>query len=224
MAEAQINVEKVHAINVLGTRYIANACKTLNCKMIFISTDYVFDGKGTVPWKPNCIKYNPLNVYGRTKLEGEIIVSSTLRKYFIVRISWVFGVNGSNFVKTMLCAGKTHNTVSVINDQIGTPTYTTDLARLLVDMLHTKKYGYYHVTNEGGFISWYDFACEIFRQAGYTTKALPVSTQEYGLSKAARPHNSRLDKQKLIEEGFQLLPVWQDALRRYLAELKLYGI
>ncbi len=219
MAEDDDKVEKVRAVNAGGTQNIAQVCKRLGCKMVYISTDYVFDGQGTVPWKPDCRDYKPLNVYGQTKLEGELAVSSTLEKYFIVRIAWVFGVNGKNFIKTMLNVGKTHDTVRVVNDQIGTPTYTYDLARLLVDMVQTDKYGYYHATNEGGYISWYDFTKEIYRQAGYTTEVIPVTTQEYGLSKAARPVNSRLDKSKLVEAGFEPLPSWQDAVARYLKEI-----
>ena len=186
--------------------------------MLYLSTDYVFDGQGTEPWQPDCKEYKPLNVYGQTKLEGELAVSGTLDKYFIVRIAWVFGKNGKNFVKTMLNVGKTHDTVRVVDDQIGTPTYTFDLARLLVDMIESDKYGYYHATNEGDYISWYDFTCEIYRQSGYTTKVVPVTTAEYGLSKAKRPFNSRLDKSKLIANGFKPLPDWKDALRRYLKE------
>lgn len=195
MAEDDDKVAKVRAINAGGTQNIANICKKLDCKMTYISTDYVFDGQGTEPWQPDCKDYKPLNVYGQTKLEGELAVSQTLDKYFIVRIAWVFGLNGKNFIKTMLNVGKTHDIVRVVNDQIGTPTYTYDLARLLVDMNETEKYGYYHATNEGGYISWYDFTKEIYRQAGYKTEVLPVTTAEYGLSKAARPFNSRLDKQ-----------------------------
>ena len=220
MAEDDDKVEKVRAINAKGTEYIAKECKKIDAKMVYISTDYVFDGQGTEPWKPDCKDYKPLCVYGQTKLEGELAVSNILDKYFIVRIAWVFGVNGKNFIKTMLNVGKTHDTVKVVNDQIGTPTYTLDLARLLVDMIETDKYGYYHATNEGGYISWYDFACEIFKQAGYTTKVVPVTTEEYGISKATRPFNSRLDKSKLVEQGFKLLPTWQDALSRYLQEIK----
>lgn len=216
MAEDDENVAKVRAINATGTENIALICKELDCKMVYISTDYVFDGQGTAPWDPDCKDYKPLNVYGQTKLEGELAVSGNLDKYFIVRIAWVFGVSGKNFIKTMLNVGKKYDTVRVVNDQIGTPTYTYDLARLLVDMLETEKYGYYHATNEGGYISWYDFTCEIFRQAGYTTKVVPVTTEEYGLSKAARPFNSRLEKKKLVEAGFTPLPTWQDALKRYL--------
>ena len=219
MAEDDANVAKVRAVNAGGTQNIANACKKLGCKMTYISTDYVFDGQGTEPWKPDCKDYKPLNVYGQTKLEGELAVSGTLENFFIVRIAWVFGLNGKNFIKTMLNVGKTHDTVRVVNDQIGTPTYTLDLSRLLIDMNETEKYGYYHATNEGGFISWYDFTCEIFKQAGYSTKVVPVTTAEYGLSKAARPFNSRLDKSKLVEAGFMPLPTWQDALARYLKEL-----
>lgn len=219
MAEDDANVAKVRAVNAGGTQNIADACHHLGCKMTYISTDYVFDGQGTEPWQPDCKDYKPLNVYGQTKLEGELAVSNTLDKYFIVRIAWVFGLNGKNFIKTMLNVGKTHDTVRVVNDQIGTPTYTLDLSRLLIDMNETEKYGYYHATNEGGYISWYDFTCEIFKQAGYSTKVVPVTTAEYGLSKAARPFNSRLDKSKLVEAGFKPLPTWQDALARYLKEL-----
>lgn len=218
-AEDEENIEKVKAINVDGTKNIAGVCKKLNCKMIYISTDYVFNGRGTEPWKPDCKDYAPLCVYGQTKFEGELAVSSILDKYFIVRIAWVFGKNGNNFIKTMLNVGKKYDTVRVVNDQIGTPTYTYDLARLLVDMIETEKYGYYHTTNEGGFISWYDFACEIFKQTGYKTNVVPVTTEEYGISKAKRPFNSRLDKSKLTENGFELLPTWQDALKRYLMEI-----
>lgn len=220
LAEDEDKQETVYAVNARGTEYIAGACKKIDCKMIYISTDYVFNGQGTDPWKPDCKEYAPLNVYGRSKLQGELAVSSQLDKYYIVRIAWVFGTNGKNFIKTMLNVGKTHDTVRVVNDQIGTPTYTYDLARLLVDMAETDRYGYYHATNEGGYISWYDFTCEIYRQAGYTTKVVPVTTAEYGLSKAARPFNSRLDKKKLAENGFELLPTWQDALSRYLKEVE----
>lgn len=220
LAEDEDKQEKVRAINAGGTENIARACKKVGCKMMYISTDYVFNGQGTEPWKPDCREYAPLNVYGQTKLEGELAVSGLLEKYFIVRIAWVFGRNGKNFIKTMLKVGKNHDTVRVVNDQIGTPTYTYDLARLLVDMIETEKYGYYHATNEGGYISWYDFTCEIYRQAGYDTKVVPVTTEEYGLSKASRPFNSRLDKSKLKENGFEPLPTWRDALNRYLEEIK----
>ena len=218
-AEDPENIAKVRAVNAGGTRNIAQVCKKLDCKMMYISTDYVFNGQGTQPWQPDCKDYAPLNVYGQTKLEGELAVADTLEKYFIVRIAWVFGKNGSNFIKTMLNAGKKHDTVRVVSDQIGTPTYTLDLARLLVDMAESEKYGYYHATNEGGYISWYDFTCEIYKQAGYATRVVPVTTAEYGLSKAARPFNSRLDKSKLAENGFKPLPAWQDALQRYLKEI-----
>ena len=220
LAEDEDKQAKVKAINVGGTQNIADACKEVDAKMVYISTDYVFDGQGTEPWQPDCKDYKPLNVYGETKLGGELAVSSTLSKYFIVRIAWVFGKNGNNFIKTMLNVGKKFDTLKVVNDQIGTPTYTYDLARLLVDMIETDKYGYYHATNEGGYISWYDFACEIFKQAGYTNTVIPVTTKEYGLSKAARPFNSRLDKSKLVENGFKPLPTWQDALKRYLQEIE----
>lgn len=216
--------EKVRAVNAAGTANIAAACGKINCKMMYISTDYVFDGQGDVPWKPDCKDYKPLNIYGKTKLEGELSVSKTLDKFFIVRIAWVFGVNGNNFIKTMLKLGKTHDEIRVVNDQIGTPTYTADLAVLLADMIVTEKYGYYHATNEGGYISWYDFACEIFKQAGYSVKVIPVSTAEYGMSAAVRPFNSRLDKSKLAECGFNPLPDWRDALKRYLEILKDKGV
>ena len=220
LAEDEDKQDKVRAINAGGTRNIARVCKKLDCKMVYISTDYVFDGQGETPWEPDCKDYAPLNVYGQTKLEGELAVADTLEKFFIVRIAWVFGLNGNNFIKTMLNVGKKYETLRVVMDQVGTPTYTLDLSRLLVDMIETEKYGYYHATNEGGYISWYDFACEIFRQAGYTNTVLPVTTAEYGLSKASRPFNSRLDKQKLVEAGFQPLPAWQDALKRFLKEIQ----
>ena len=220
-AEEEENKAKVYAVNVTGTQNIAEACKKLDCKMIYISTDYVFNGQGTEPWRADCREYAPLNYYGQTKLEGELAVAKAIEKYFIVRIAWVFGLNGKNFIKTMINVGKTHDAVRVVNDQIGTPTYTYDLARLLVDMAETEKYGYYHATNEGGYISWYDFCCEFFRQYGLTTKVIPVTTAEYGMSKAARPFNSRLDKSKLIEAGFKPLPAWKDAVKRYLQEAKL---
>ena len=229
LAEDEDKLEKVRAINVDGTANIARCCKELDAKMVYISTDYVFDGQGEEPWQPDCKDYAPLNVYGQTKLDGELAVANTLEKYFIVRIAWVFGVNGKNFIKTMLAVGKTHDRLTVVNDQIGTPTYTYDLARLLVDMIETDKYGYYHATNEGGYISWYEFTKEIFRQAvelGYMEydeehlTVTPVTTAEYGVSKAARPFNSRLDKSKLVENGFTPLPTWQDALSRYLKEIE----
>lgn len=219
-AEDEANKPKVYAINVDGTKYIAAACKKADCKMIYISTDYVFNGEGTEPWQPDCKEYAPLNVYGDSKLKGELAVAEALKKYFIVRIAWVFGKNGNNFIKTMLNVGKKFDTLRVVNDQIGTPTYTFDLARLLVDMVESDKYGYYHATNEGGYISWYDFACEIFKQAGYATKVVSVTTTEYGLSKAKRPFNSRLAKEKLQINGFEPLPTWQDALKRYLQEIQ----
>lgn len=242
-AEDEDKQATVRRVNVDGTRNIAEACKALDCKMLYLSTDYVFDGQGTEPWQPDCKDYKPLNVYGQTKLDGELAVASTLDKYFIVRIAWVFGLNGKNFIKTMVNVGKTHDEVRVVCDQIGTPTYTYDLARLLVDMCETEKYGYYHATNaelpeagtdvgdeqtghaktgpKTGYISWYDFCVEIYRQYGLTTKVTPVTTAEYGLSKAARPYNSRLDKKKLVENGFTPLPVWTDAVSRYLKEAEL---
>ena len=220
LAEDEDKKDKVHAVNAEGTKNIAEVCKKLDSKMVYTSTDYVFNGQGEEPWQPDCKDYQPLNVYGQSKLDGELAVSETLDKYFIVRIAWVFGKNGNNFIKTMLKVGKNHDKLRVVNDQIGTPTYTFDLARLLVDMIETDKYGYYHATNEGGYISWYDFTREIYRQAGYTTRVLPVTTAEYGLSKAARPFNSRLDKSKLVENGFTPLPTWEDALSRYLKEIK----
>ena len=246
-AEEEDKQATVRRVNVDGTRNIAEACKTFDCKMLYLSTDYVFDGQGTKPWEPDCKDYKPLNVYGQSKLDGELAVASTLDKYFIVRIAWVFGLNGKNFIKTMINVGKTHGEVRVVCDQIGTPTYTYDLARLLVDMCETEKYGYYHATNaelpeektsqtgsevpeqepsratgpKTGYISWYDFCVEIYRQYGLTTKVTPVTTAEYGLSKAARPYNSRLDKKKLVENGFEPLPAWTDAVSRYLKEAEL---
>ena len=222
-AEAPENQSKVRAINVDGTAHLARAAKAVDAKMVYISTDYVFDGQGERPWGPDCTDYSPLNVYGQSKLDGELAVRSALEKFFIVRIAWVFGKNGNNFVKTMLKVGATHDSLRVVDDQVGTPTYTFDLARLLVDMILTGKYGTYHATNEGGYISWYDFACEIFRQAGYKTKVAPVTTAEYGLSAARRPFNSRLDKSKLVASGFEPLPDWRDALARYLANLGQKG-
>ena len=246
-AEDEDKQASVRRVNVDGTRNIAEACKTLDCKMLYLSTDYVFDGQGTTAWEPDCKDYKPINVYGQSKLDGELAVASTLDKYFIVRIAWVFGLNGKNFIKTMINVGKTHDEVRVVCDQIGTPTYTYDLARLLVDMCETEKYGYYHATNaelpeektsqtgveapeqepsraagpKTGYISWYDFCVEIYRQYGLTTKVTPVTTAEYGLSKAARPYNSRLDKKKLVENGFTPLPAWTDAVSRYLREAEL---
>ena len=230
LAEDEDKKDKVHAVNAEGTKNIAEVCKKLDSKMVYTSTDYVFNGQGEEPWQPDCKDYQPLNVYGQSKLDGELAVSETLDKYFIVRIAWVFGKNGNNFIKTMLKVGKNHDKLRVVNDQIGTPTYTFDLARLLVDMIETDKYGYYHATNEGGYISWYDFTKEIFRQAveqghseyGEDRIAVdPVTTAEYGVSKAARPFNSRLDKKKMVENGFTPLPTWQDALGRYLKELNI---
>lgn len=229
LAEDDDKVERVRSINAGGTENIAKVCKKLDSKMVYISTDYVFDGQGTEPWTPDCTAYKPLNVYGQTKLEGELAVSVNIDKYFIVRIAWVFGVNGKNFIKTMLNVAKTHSTLRVVNDQIGTPTYTYDLARLLVDMIETEKYGYYHATNEGGYISWYEFTKEIFRQAVEmgrmeyaedNVSVIPVTTEEYGISKAKRPFNSKLDKRKLLENGFKPLPTWQDALKRYLRKIE----
>ena len=220
-AEDPEKKEIVHRINAVGTQNIADAAKVIDAKMLYLSTDYVFDGQGERPWEPDDKCYAPLNVYGQSKLDGELAISSTLTRFFIVRIAWVFGFNGKNFIKTMINVGKTHDTVRVVNDQIGTPTYTLDLARLLVDMIETDKYGYYHATNEGGYISWYDFCVEFYRQYGLTTTVIPVSTAEYGLSVAARPFNSRLEKKKLVESGFTPLPTWQDAVSRYLKEAQL---
>ena len=222
-AEDAENKEKVCAVNVTGTKNLAEACRKIGCKMMYISTDYVFNGQGEEPWKPDCRDFAPLNYYGQTKLWGEQAVAAALDNYFIVRIAWVFGLNGKNFIKTMLSVGKKYDTVRVVCDQIGTPTYTFDLARLLADMIETEKYGCYHATNEGGYISWYDFCREFYRQAGMTTQVLPVTTAEYGLSKAARPFNSRLDKSKLTEMGFTPLPDWRDAVKRYLTELERIG-
>lgn len=218
LAEEPEQKQSVYASNVEGTKYIAEVCKELACKLLFISTDYVFDGTGERPWKPDDVVCHPVNVYGWTKYEGEQIISRLLEKYFIVRISWLFGKHGENFVKTMLKIGKKHDTVRVVCDQIGTPTYAPDVAELLAELIQSEQYGYYHATNEGGYISWYEFTCEIYKQAGYTTKVVPVTTEEYGLSKAARPRNSRMEKQKLKEKGFALLPDWKDALTRYLAK------
>lgn len=220
-AECIENRELVDKINHLGTMHIAEAVKSIDCKMLYLSTDYVFDGKGVRPWEPDDKCYSPLSVYGQSKLDGELAVSSVLEKFFIVRIAWAFGLNGQNFIKTMINVGKTHDSVRVVNDQIGTPTYTLDLSRLLVDMIETERFGYYHATNEGGYISWYDYCVEFYKQYGLNTKVIPVSTEEYGLSIALRPQNSRLDKRKLVESGFTPLPDWKDAVRRYLAEADL---
>ena len=220
-AEDEENKEKVYAVNVIGTRNIAEVCKQLGCKIIYISTDYVFNGQGSEPWQADCKDFAPLNYYGQTKLKGALAVAELIEKFFIVRIAWVFGLNGKNFIKTMINVGKKYDTVRVVNDQIGTPTYTYDLARLLVDMVETDKYGYYHATNEGGYISWYDFCCEFYKQFGLKTIVIPVTSEEYGLSKAARPFNSRLDKSKITEMGFEPLPTWQDAVKRYLEEVDL---
>ena len=224
-AEDEENREAVYAANVLATKYLAEAAKAVDAKMLYLSTDYVFDGQGTRPWKPDDRCFAPLNYYGQTKLEGEQAVSSILEKFFIVRIAWVFGLNGKNFIKTMVNVGKTHDAVRVVSDQIGTPTYTKDLARLLVDMVETDRYGYYHATNSEeaprAFISWADLAEEAYRAAGMNTKVVRVSTEEYGLSKAVRPFNSRLDKRKLTEAGFTPLPPWKDAVRRYIDEAGL---
>ena len=218
-AESPDNKPLVKKINVDGTDNLVKAAKEVGAKFLYISTDYVFDGEGEEPWKPDDKNYNPQNFYGKTKLDGELSVSSQLNEYFIVRIAWVFGLNGKNFIKTMYNVGKNHKEVRVVNDQIGTPTYTHDLARLLVDMIQTNKFGYYHATNEGGYISWYDLTCEIFKQANMDVKVIPVTTEEYGLTIAKRPHNSRLDKSKLIENGFEPLPNWKDAVKRYLEEM-----
>lgn len=220
-AEDEENRAKVDAINHLGTQYIAEAARSVDAKMMYISTDYVFDGQGERPWKPDDKCYAPLSVYGRSKLDGELAVSSILDKYFIVRIAWVFGLNGKNFIKTMINVGKKHDTVRVVNDQIGTPTYTLDLAPLLADMITTEQYGYYHATNEGGYISWADLAEESYQIKGMNVNVVRVTTQEYGLTKAVRPANSRMDKSKLLEAGFRPLPDWKDAVRRYIKEAGL---
>ena len=214
---AEDNIEKCRLVNAGGTENIAKVCKALDCKMMYISTDYIFDGEGTRPWEPDDPVTTPLNVYGLTKYEGEEAVRKNVEKFLIARIAWVFG-KGKNFIKTMINLGKTHDHLTVVNDQVGTPTYTYDLARLLVDMIETEKYGNYHATNEGGYITWYDFACEIFRQAGIEVDVAPVSSDQYP-AKAKRPSNSRMSKQKLVDNGFELLPTWQDALARYLKTL-----
>ena len=227
LAEEEQNKKTVYAVNVTGTENLAKEAAALGARFVYISTDYVFNGEGTTPWKPDCTEYAPLNYYGQTKWQGEQMVKQYLSSYFIVRIAWVFGLNGGNFIKTMLKVGKNHDRLTVVKDQIGTPTYTKDLARLLVDMIQTEKYGIYHATNEGGYISWYDFAAEIFRQAAVLDPAydeehlqvVPVTTEEYGVSKARRPFNSRLDRSKLVEQGFEPLPDWKDALARYIKEV-----
>lgn len=227
LAEEEQNKKTVYAVNVTGTENLAKEAAVLGARFVYISTDYVFNGEGTTPWKPDCTEYAPLNYYGQTKWQGEQMVKQYLSSYFIVRIAWVFGLNGGNFIKTMLKVGKNHDRLTVVKDQIGTPTYTKDLARLLVDMIQTEKYGIYHATNEGGYISWYDFAAEIFRQAAVLDPAydeehlqvVPVTTEEYGVSKARRPFNSRLDRSKLVEQGFEPLPDWKDALARYIKEV-----
>ena len=222
-AEEPENRDKVVALNIAGPKNIAAACGEIGAKMVYLSTDYVFNGEGTMPWEPDDRCFAPLNVYGQTKLQGELAVAASLERFFIVRIAWVFGRNGKNFVRTMLNVGKSHDTVRVVNDQIGTPTYTADLARLLTDMIETEKYGYYHATSAeekpGGYISWYDFTKEIYRQAGMNVRVIPVTTAEYGRSRARRPYNSRLNKSKLVEAGFEPLPDWKDALSRYLLEI-----
>lgn len=214
---AEDNVELCRKINAEGTENIAKACKELGCKLLYVSTDYVFNGEGERPWEPDDER-EPLNVYGQTKYEGELAVEKYVEKFFIVRIAWVFGVNGKNFIKTMLRLGEDHDELTVVADQIGSPTYTYDLARLLVDMIGSDKYGRYHATNEG-LCSWYDFAVEIFRQAGLNVRVRPVTSEEYP-AKAKRPHNSRMDKAKLEENGFERLPDWKDALGRYLKALR----
>lgn len=227
LAEEEQNKETVYAVNVTGTKNLVKEAKELGARFVYISTDYVFNGEGTTPWKPDCTEFAPLNYYGQTKWQGEQMVKQYLSSYFIVRIAWVFGLNGGNFIKTMLKVGKNHDRLTVVKDQIGTPTYTKDLARLLVDMIQTEKYGIYHATNEGGYISWYDFAVEIFKQAAVLDsdydeehlQVVPVTTEEYGVSKARRPFNSRLDRSKLVEQGFEPLPDWKDALARYIKEV-----
>ena len=223
-AEDPENLGTVRAVNVEGTKNLALAAKEIDASLVYISTDYVFDGAGEEPWKPDDKNYAPINVYGQSKLDGELEVAKILKKYFIVRIAWVFGQNGKNFIKTMIEVGKKHEVVKVVDDQIGTPTYTVDLARLLVDMIETNKYGYYHATNEGGFISWADFAEEIYRLAGMKTKVERVTTEEYeriaGKTVAKRPFNSRLDKTKLQENGFKPLPEWQEAVKRFIQSLE----
>lgn len=223
-AEEAENAGCVYAVNSSAAADIAEICRELGCKMMYISTDYVFDGLGTQPWQPDCTRCQPLNQYGKSKLAGEQAVVAALTQYFIVRVCWTFGLNGSNFVKTMLRLGETHPVLRVVDDQVGMPTYTRDLARLLVDMIETEQYGCYHAASSGDYVSWYTFACEIFRQAGYETKVIPVSTEEYGISKAVRPKNSRLDCSKLQKSGFSPLPDWKDALARFLEEYKESGL
>ena len=218
-AEEPENYDRVMAVNAEGTRHIAEACRRGGAAMLYISTDYVFDGQGTEPWRADCEDFAPLNIYGRSKLAGEQAVRELLERYYIVRIAWVFGIHGGNFIKTMLRLGETHPALRVVSDQIGTPTYTKDLAGLLADLAESGRYGIYHATNEGGFISWYDLAVEIFQRSGQNVRVVPVTTEEYGISKAARPFNSRLDKSRLTEQGFQRLPEWKDALDRFMQEL-----
>ncbi len=214
---AESEAEKCTLVNKTGTENVVNACKKIGAKLLYLSTDYVFNGNGTVPWKPDDER-SPLNVYGKTKYEGELAVEK-YEKHFIVRIAWVFGKNGKNFVKTVLNLAESHDTLNFVNDQIGTPTYTYDLARLLVDMIETEKYGKYHATNEGGFISWYDFVLEILKQAGINGKTVnPVTSEQFKVA-AKRPYNSRLDKSRLAENGFKPLPDWKDAVKRYLIEI-----
>ena len=219
-AEKPENLRAVRAINVQGTENIAECSRQHGAKMVYVSTDYVFDGTGTKPWRPEETSFAPLNVYGQSKLDGERVVQAFVKQMFIIRTAWVFGINGNNFVKTVIRAAKNHSSLRVVNDQVGTPTYAKDLARLIADLTESDQYGIYHVTNEGDYVSWYEFCCEIFRQAEISTEVIPVSTEEYGISLAARPSNSRMDRSKLSEKGFRPLPVWQDALKRFLEELE----
>ncbi|MBQ7999940.1 MAG: dTDP-4-dehydrorhamnose reductase [Ruminococcus sp.] len=219
-AEDLENQKKVFDINHKGTENIATVCKELDIKLLYTSTDYVFNGEGTTPWDADCDNYAPVNIYGKSKLHGELAVSSTLTKFFIVRIQWVYGAGGKNFIKTMLNVGKRYECVKVVNDQIGSPTYTKDLARLFSEMIVTDKYGYYHARNEGNFVSWYDLTCKLYKLLDYSTKIVPVTTEEYGLSNARRPKNSRLDTSKLAQYGFTPLPDWEDAVERYIKELE----
>ncbi len=220
MAEKKENRDKVYAVNHLGTKHIAEACRKIDAKILYISTDYVFSGHGDKPYPSDCDVFLPLNVYGDSKLQGENEIREMLKKYFIIRTSWVYGINGNNFIKTMLNLSKNHNEIQVVNDQIGRPTYTKDLAELIVEMINTDKYGTYNATNEGDYISWYDFAVEIFKTADIEIKVNPVSTEKYGSSTARRPLNSRLDTSKLKDNGFTPLPDWKDGLKRYMEELK----